>query len=47
MMRREYKKPVHWTKKILKIKDLGDEPEMNQEGFWKKYESPKIKVKHG
>ena len=35
---------IKWTEKILPLRDIGTEPPLNKEGFWKKPEYPEIKV---
>ncbi|MCK4240820.1 MAG: hypothetical protein KAX30_04295 [Candidatus Atribacteria bacterium] len=45
MEKAEIKKPVRWTEKFFKIVDMGPEPPLNREGFWKKYEPTKIEIK--
>ena len=34
----------HWTKKFFKIEDMGPEPPLNREGFWKKYKQDEIEI---
>lgn len=33
-----------WTEKILNVREIGNEPPFNKDGFWKQRQSPEIKV---
>lgn len=36
--------PVSWKDKIITPKEVGPEPPLNKEGFWKKYEPTEFQV---
>ena len=35
---------VDWKKKFYATKDIGPEPELNKEGFWKQYKTEELKI---
>jgi len=34
----------HWTEKFFKIEDMGPEPPLNREGFWKKRKPDEVEI---
>ena len=48
MTDKEEKKPkriVRWTEKFHQVKKIDDEPPLNKEGFWRRYDIPMVKIK--
>jgi len=35
--------PIPWTQRRLDVVKIGDEPPLNEKGFWKRFEYPKVK----
>ena len=44
MRKKDIKQPIKWTEKVLQVREIGKEPPLNKEGFWKKPEKPEVEV---
>jgi hypothetical protein len=37
-------KPRDWKQQFLEVKKIGEEPALNKDGFWKKFEPVRVEL---